>query len=169
MGLSIVISGGIVLFALVYILLTMPGVVNQTVLITKASTDISTVEDSILRTNIEINSLSATSGSSAINFTVNNSGTEKLWDFEKFNLIITYTYSSGIITELLTYGGLCSTPSSGTWCVASITNDNVEPNILNTDETLNVRTRVSQIPTSGTVNVTFSTDNGIVASKAAST
>lgn len=163
------ISGGIVLFALVYILLTMPGVVNQTVLITKASTDISTVEDSILRTNIEIDSLSAVSGSTAINFTVNNSGAEKLWDFEKFTLIITYTYSSGTMTESLSYGGTCSSPSSGVWCATSITNDNVEPNILNTDETLNVRTNVTQTPVSGTVNVALSTDNGIVASRAAST
>ncbi len=170
MGLSIVISGGIVLFALVYILLTMPGVVNQTILITKASTDISEVEDSILRTNIEMSSLSAASGSSVVNFTINNTGTEKLWDFTKFSLFLTYTSASGTQTESLSYEGTCSgNPSSGSWCIASISSDNVDPNILNADETLNVRSTVSQSLISGTVVTTFSTDNGIVASRATST
>lgn len=166
MGLSIVLSGGVVMFVLVYILLTMPGVINQTVSITKASTDISEVENSILRTNIEMNSLSAVSGSSVINFTVNSSGTEKLWNFAKFNLIITYPSASGTNTESLSYAGTCSgNPSSGTWCVASISADNVDPSILNTDETLNARSRVSQSLISGTVGTTLSTDNGIVASR----
>lgn len=169
MGLSVIVAGGIVLFALVYILLTMPGVVNQTVLITKASTDISEVEDSLLRTNIEISSLDATSGFTTINFTVNNIGTEKLWDFEKFNLIISYDSASGSITESLDYAGTCSAPASGTWCATSISADNIDPNILNTDESLNARSQVSNTPISGTVIVTFSTDNGIVASRATPT
>jgi hypothetical protein len=169
MGLSIIIAGGIVLFALVYILLTMPGVVNQTVLITKASTDISDVENSLLRTNIEISLLSAASGSDAINFTVNNVGTEKLWDFAKFNLIISYDTASGSITESLDYAGTCSAPASGTWCATSTSADNIDPNILNTDESLNARSRVSSTPISGTVIITFSTDNGIVSSRATST
>lgn len=169
MGLSIAVSGGIVLFALVYILLTIPGVVNQTVSITRASTDISEVENSILRTNIEINSLDASSGSSVINFTVNSLGVEKLWNFAKFNLIITYPSASGTNTESLSYAGICSgNPSSGTWCVASISDDNVDPNILNTDETLNARSRVSQSLISGTVSTAFSTDNGIVAGRSSS-
>jgi hypothetical protein len=168
-GLSVIVSGGVVLFAMIYILLTVPGIVNQTISLTKASTDISNVENSILRTNIEMDSLSASSGSRAINFTISNGGTEKLWYYSKFNLIITYTYASGTKTESLSYAGICSVPASGTWCVESISDDNVEPNILNTDETLNVLSRVSQTPTTGTVNTTFSTDYGIVASRTAST
>lgn len=165
MGLSVVVSGAIIMFALVYILLTVPGIVNQTTTITKASSDISEVEDSILRTNISIDTISASSGSSEIDFTVSNSGTEKLWDYSKFTLIVTYEYAGGTKTETLIYAGTCSSPSSGTWCVSSITSDNVEPNILNSDEVLNVHSSASQTLASGTVIATFSTDNGIVASR----
>ena len=163
MGLSVVVGGAITLFALVYVLLAVPGIVTQTSTITKASTDISEVENSQLRTKILMDSLSASSGSSEIDFTVSNSGTEKLWDFEKFSLIITYQYASGTKTEALSYAGFCSSPSSGTWCVSSISSDNVEPNILNSDEVLNVHSSVSQTLSSGTVSATFLTDNGIVA------
>jgi hypothetical protein len=143
-----------------------PGIVNQTISITKASTDISDVENSILRTNIGLSSLTAVSGSNVINFTVNNSGTEKLWNFEKFDLIITYISASGTMTESLIYAGACSgNPTSGTWCVASISSDNIDPKILNMDEILSARSKVNQSPISGTVSVTLSTDNGIVVSR----
>lgn len=158
------------IFALIYILLTLPGMVNQTVSITKASTEISEVENSMLKTNIGIKSLSAVSGSTAINFTVNNSGTEKLWNFQKFSLLITYPITGQTMTESLSYTGTCSgSPSSGTWCIASISADNVDPNILNTGEYLNARSRVSQTPISGTVSTIVSTNNGIVATNATST
>jgi hypothetical protein len=117
-----------------------------------------------------MSSLSAASGSSVVNFTINNTGTEKLWDFTKFSLFLTYTSASGTQTESLSYEGTCSgNPSSGSWCIASISSDNLDPNILNADETLNVRSTVSQSLISGTVVTTFSTDNGIVASRATST
>lgn len=170
MGLSIAISGGIVLFALIYILLTLPGIVNQTVSITKASTEISEVENSILKTNINMQAIYAASGSSAVNFTVANTGTEKLWDYENFNLIVTYPVSGQTRSELLSYSGTCSgAPSSGTWCITAFNSDNVDPKILNTDESISIRSRVTQTPISGTVSAAISTDNGIVATNATST
>jgi archaellum component FlaF (FlaF/FlaG flagellin family) len=170
LGLSIVISGGIVLFALIYILLTLPGIVNQTVSITKASTAISDVENSILKTNIKMQAIYAASGSGAVNFTVANTGTEKLWNFEKFNLIVTYPIAGQTRSELLSYTGSCAgAPSSGTWCIASINSDNLDPKLLNTNESLNIRSRVNQTPISGTVSAAISTDNGIVATNATST
>lgn len=170
MGLSMPISGGIVLFALIYIMLTLPGLVGQTVSITKASTEIFEVENSMLKTNISMQAIYAESGSSVINFTVTNTGTEKLWNFENFNLIITYPITGQTKTESLSYGGTCSgIPASGSWCIASISSDNIDPNILNTDESMNIRSTVSQTPISGTVNAAISTDNGIVATNATST
>ncbi|MEM2785397.1 MAG: hypothetical protein QXW37_05860 [Candidatus Nitrosotenuis sp.] len=170
MGLSIAISGGIVLFALLYILLTLPSIINQTVSITKASTEISEVENSILKTNINMQAIYAASGSRAINFTVSNTGTEKLWNFENFNLIITYPVSGQTRSELLSYAGTCSgPPSSGTWCITAFNSDKVDPKILNTDESISIRSRVTQTPISGTVSVAISTDNGVVATNATST
>jgi hypothetical protein len=166
LGLSIAISGGIVLFALIYILLTLPGIVSQTVSITKASTEISEVENSILKTNINMKAIYAVSGSRLVNFTVANTGNEKLWNYENFDLIVTYPVSGQTISELLSYAGTCSDPPSGTWCISAFNSDNVDPKILNTDESISIRSRVTQTPISGTVSATISTDNGIVATNA---
>jgi archaellum component FlaF (FlaF/FlaG flagellin family) len=167
MGLSVAIAGGIVMFSLVYILLMLPGVVDQTTSITKASSTISEVENSILKTNIEMSAFSATSGSTTMDFTITNSGTEKLWDYAKFNLIITYPIAGNTNkTESFTYqSGACGTPAAGKWCVVSISSDNFDPNILNTNEALNGRATSSTSLGAGTAYATLSTDMGVTATR----
>lgn len=158
------------MFTLVYVMLMIPGIADKTVLITKASSDISEVENSMLKTNIQVDSISASTGSSVINFTVNNSGTEKLWNFEKFSLLVTYSSASGTRTELLAFAGDCSgNPASGNWCVDSISDDGLDPDILNAGELLNARSRVSTSVAAGTVTTVVSTNNGIVATNSTST
>src|SRR5574338_92985 len=171
MGLSVAIAGGIVLFALMYILLMLPGVVDQTSSITKASSEISDVENSILKTNISMSALSATSGSSTIDFTISSSGTEKLWNYEKFSLIVTYPIAGNTNkTESFTYqSGACASPAAGKWCIISITGDTIDPNILNTNEALNARMTSSQTLNTGTVIVTMSTDRGVTATRTVGT
>ena len=107
MGLSIVISGAIIFVALIYVLMTIPNVLDSISSVDEASSEISVLEDSISQTETSLNSLSALIGKSTVNFTLNNDGSEKLWNFEKFNLIITYDADIGGIktkvTEQLTY------------------------------------------------------------------
>ena len=168
MGLSVAIAGGIVMFALVYILLMLPGVVDQTTSVTKASSEISGIENSILKTNIAMSSLDATAASTTIDFTVTSSGTEKLWNYEKFSLIITYPISGSTNkTESFTYqSGSCVTPSAGKWCITSISSDAIDPRILNTNEILNGRaTSSTTLDAGGTAYVTISTDKGITATR----
>lgn len=168
MGLSVAIAGGIIMFALVYILLMLPGVVDQTTSVTKASSEIVDIENSILKTNIAMSSLTATAANTTISFTITNSGTEKLWNYEKFSLIITYPISGSTNkTESFTYqSGACGTPSAGKWCVTSISSDAIDPKILNTDEILNGRATSSTTPAAGgTAYATISTDKGITATR----
>ncbi len=172
MGLSVAISGGIVLFVVVYVLLMIPSIVSQTVSITKASSDISTVENSILKTEVGIRDISALAGSDMINFTLKNSGTEKLWNFEKFNVIVSYSSVAGQKTELLKHSGACPAPlfpAKKQWCMESIVGDYIEPKILNTNETMSVLSKVNQPVAPGTVDIAVSTDNGIVARHATAT
>lgn len=158
------------MFALIYILLTLPSMVNQIVSITKASTEISEMENSMLKTNISMQAIYAASGSRAVNFTVANTGTVKLWNYENFDLIVTYPVSGQTRSELLNYTGTCSgAPSSGTWCIAAFNSDKIDPKILNTNESISIYSRVTQTPISGTVSAAISTDNGIVATNATST
>jgi archaeal flagellar protein FlaF len=167
MGLSVAIAGGIVMFSLVYILLMLPGVVDQTTSITKASSTISDVENSILKTNIAMSAFSATSGSTTMDFTLSSSGTEKLWEYEKFNLIITYPIAGNTNkTESFTYqSGVCASPPAGKWCIISISNDSFDPNILNTNEALNGRATSNTSLDAGTAYATVSTDKGVTASR----
>ncbi len=166
MGLSIAIAGGIMMFTFVYVMMTLPGIVDKTISITDASSDISKIEDSITKTTMDVNSISASVGSQAITFSIDNSGTEKLWNYQKFNVIITYKGTSTKQTESLAYYGSCSgSPPSGYWCLDSISDDNLEPKILNTGETLNVKSTVSQNAQTGPIIVIVSADNGVTASR----
>jgi len=167
MGLSVAITGGIVMFSLVYILLMLPGVVDQTTSVTKASSTISDVENSILKTNIALSAFSATSSSTTMDFTLSSSGTEKLWEYNKFSLIITYPIAGNTNqTESFTYqSGACASPPAGKWCIVSITGDSFDPNILNTNEALNGRATSSTSLDTGTAYATISTDKGVTATR----
>lgn len=154
------------MFTFVYVMMTLPGIVDKTISISEASSDISKVEDSIVKTTIGVNSISASVGSQVMTFTIDNSGMEKLWNYQKFNVIITYTGVSAKQTESLVYYGSCSgNPPSGYWCLDSISNDNLDPKILNTGETLTARSTVSQNAQAGAIVVIVSADNGVTSSR----
>lgn len=170
MGLSNALSGGIIMVALISVLLTVPGIVGTTSIVQDASTDISNIEESIRNTNIKISYLSATSGSDLIEFTVNNMGDEKLWDYDKFNLIISYDETSSLLTESLSYAGECSgDPNSGFWCNDGISTDTIDPGILNYYEQMNIKAKVANNVATGIVIVVMSTDNGVTTSTSTTT
>lgn len=52
MGLSVAIAGGIVMFSMIYVMLTLPNMIDQTISINKASSEIAEIENSILKTNM---------------------------------------------------------------------------------------------------------------------
>ena len=161
MGLSNALSGGIVMVALISVLLTVPGIVGTTSIVQDASTEIADVELKIANTQISLSLLSATNGDDLITFTLSNVGTEKLWNYDKFNIFVTYDEDSTRYTESLTYAGDCSgEPSAGNWCVSSISNDNLDPGILNQNEDMSIQLKVNQNTQNGIVIVVLSVDNG---------
>lgn len=168
MGLSNAISGGIIMVALISVLLTVPGIVGTTSIVQDASTEISDLETKIYHTDISISSLSTSLGSNLITYTISNEDSEKLWNFEKFDVIITFNgTASGILTEQLSFAGDCSgNPTSGNWCISSYTNDLIDPNVLNEGESINVRNSVSENLDAGNVSVIVATDNGVSTSAA---
>ena len=166
MGLSSAISGGIVLVVLIYVLLLMPGALDQTSIVQDAANEISDLEKTISETSITLSSLTATQGSSLITFTVNNYGNEKLWQYEKFTVIITYDgVTSDRLSEVLSYSGTCSgDPSSGNWCIDSISSDVSDPGVLNSNESMLIKLRVNENVDTGIVIALISTNNGITSS-----
>lgn len=162
MGLSVAISGGIVLTVFVIMLFSLPGLADKMFSIGDITTQVTQHQQEIAKTDISLETLFATSGSSYVNFTLNNDDTEKLWNFEKFNVIVEYESASGDELEELSFNGSClgALPAIGNWCIESISGDFLDEGILNEGESAQIWTGVSQNLVSGNARVSVSTDNG---------
>ncbi len=166
MGLSVAIAGAIVLSVLMLVLMTMTGFVGTMFTIGDASTQIAEVENTIDKTDISLETLFVQSGVATVNFTLNNDDQEKLWNFEKFNVIVEYEGDiTGAVFEELAFSGDCLgvSPSAGNWCIEGISGDFLDGGILNEGESAEVFTQVSNNLVNQNVRVTVSTDNGVVA------
>jgi len=165
MGLSIAISGAIILSVLMIVLMTITGFVGNMFTIGDVSSQIFEVENTIAKTDISLDALEASAGSPYVNFTLNNDDIEKLWNFENFNVLIEYDNAAGTVVEELSFNGDCSgiSPPAGNWCIETIGADILDEGIINDGESADVFTRVSQGLTSANALVTVSTDNGVVA------
>jgi hypothetical protein len=140
-------------------------VVNTIFSIGEVTSQSSKVNDLVSKTKISVQDLSTQTGSSKINFTLNNEGSTTLWDFDNFNVIVKYTGSvSGQRTEELSYNGEClgAVPPAGQWCIQSILNDVADPKLLNPDEQARIRTSLSENLASNSAIVTVATDNGVI-------
>ena len=167
MGLSVVISGAIIFVALMYALMNIPNVFDSILSVDEASSEISGLEDSIYETEISINPLVTQAGKSKVNFTLHNNGTEKLWNYEKFNVLITYDDGPSMTTEELIYSGDClgGVPSVGNWCIQAISSDVLDPGILNDGESASIRTQVNQNLGTENAIAIVTTDNGVTATR----
>ncbi|MCH6585783.1 MAG: hypothetical protein IH792_01970 [Thaumarchaeota archaeon] len=165
MGLSVAISGGIVLTVIMLILLSMPGIVEKMFSIGDVTSQVAQFEKTISDTKISMEDLDVSVNSPKINFTVINEGLEKLWNFNDFNLFVTYDEATGRPTETLSFDGMCQgvVPSAGNWCIETISEDILDPDVINGGESARIWTRVNQDLTTGNTIVSFNTDNGATA------
>ena len=168
MGLSVVISGGIMLSVIMMLFFTLPGLTEKMFSIGDITSQVAQFEKSISDTDISLESLFAfpPSGPSAlVNFTLNNDDTEKLWNFDDFDVLIEYESASGDEIEELSFEGKCqgSLPPVGEWCIEGISGDFLDKGILNDGESAEIWTQVSKNLASDNARVTVSTDNGEVA------
>lgn len=153
------------MFTLVSILFLLPGLTDKTASITEASSKMSQIDNSILKTNISISGLTRIDNDN-YDLNLTNLGLEKLWDYEKFTVIISYSSGSDIVTRILTYGGACSGyPSANQWCRQSIISDNIDSGILNTNEVMSARVTVNPTSSAATATIVVSTDNGVIATQ----
>ncbi|NDB51033.1 MAG: hypothetical protein EB149_07940 [Thaumarchaeota archaeon] len=168
MGLSVSIGGAIIIFTISYMIMMFPSILDASTSLTNTASQRASLDDSILKSNIELSLLSSTSPSSLVSFDIKNTGSEKMWDFSKFNIIA--TYDGGVLsktryTEYLTYEKVCS-GNAGKWCISSISGDLHDPGILNFDETLVASATLTHPAYSGgLVTVLISTDNGATSEK----
>jgi len=90
LGLSIAIAGGIFMATALVIFGIVSMALDQLGQEIEARTEGFTNNDSIAKTEIRIFGINASSGSNLVNFTVGNEGIEKVWNYDEFDLYITY-------------------------------------------------------------------------------
>lgn len=107
MGLSIAIAGGIACATVILVLSILFSMTSQIYEINSARSQSSEIESALVHTDTEIDYFSSQSGSDMASLTLQNVGTEKLWNYDKFTMIVTYNASiSGnpvLTSERLTY------------------------------------------------------------------
>lgn len=175
MGISNALAGGIMLMAMVYVILGIPGLVDTSAGVSGAATRRYEADNDALKTSINITALSLVSGNTVISANITNGGNTKLWEYSKFTVIATYdanvTNSRVRTTEEVTYGGISSsTPAAGRWVLHSfdpLTDPYVDPQVVNPGERFTIRIK-PQLPiysSNPSVHVAVSTPNGVVATR----
>lgn len=152
------------MFGIVYVLFTFTTLTDNAASFSYVSSEKSDLESKLLKTSINVTIDSAPGTDATFDFEIINTNLEKLWNFDKFDVIITYVNSGKTYTETMTYDSTCP-PATGEWCIQTWTNDVLDPEILNNGETITVRTEVSNsLQNNSDLIVIVSTPNGIVAS-----
>ncbi|MCH7967176.1 MAG: hypothetical protein IIB02_07160 [Thaumarchaeota archaeon] len=165
MGLSNAISGGIILFGITYVIFTFSGITDSAASFSYVSSQTTDWESKLLKTSIDVTISTATGTTSTFDFEIINTNLEKLWEFDKFDVIITYDHDGTTYTETMTYVSTCTGLSTGKWCIKTWTNDVIDPEILNRGETITVDVKVNNsLENNRDVIVVVSTPNGVVAS-----
>ncbi len=108
MGLSMALAGGISAFSILFLLFTIFPMTSEKIVEQGITTsEILAVNNSILKTEMDFRTLSTSSGSDTGNFFLTNDGIKKLWNYDNFDLIVTYDADIGgtktRITESLSY------------------------------------------------------------------
>lgn len=107
MGLSVAIAGGIVCATLIGILSILFSFTSQVHEVNSARTQSSDLDAILAHTDFDFSYLYAQSGSDRVSFTLQNTNSEKLWNYDKFSVIVTYNASIAgvpmLTSERLTY------------------------------------------------------------------
>ena len=100
-----------------------------------------------------------------IDFTIQNDGATAVVDFSQMDVVVQYTLASITYADYGLFTTLSSPQPSDTWRALSISNDVIDPRVLNTGESLNGTLRVFPAVGTGTSNwLQVTTELGISAS-----
>ena len=107
MGLGIAISGSIAASTLFFVMTVFPAISDNMLEFQEAQSEISEVKKSLEATEGVISSINAKVGRDVFDFRLTNTGSEKLWDYDNFNVIINYDAdvngTSTKVTEFQSY------------------------------------------------------------------
>ena len=147
-----------------YVIFAFSGLTDNAVSFSDVSSQTSDLENTLVKTSIDVTINNPPGTDPTFDFEITNTNMEKLWDFDKFDVIITYVSSGTTYTETQTFDSACP-PVAGEWCINTWTNDVIDPEILNDGETITVRTEVNNnLQNNKDLIIIVSTQNGVVAS-----
>ena len=153
------------MFGITYVIFTFGGLTDKAASFSDVSSETTDWESKLVKTSIDITIPNDPGTDSTFSFDITNTNLEKLWRFDKFDVIITYESNAITYTEIMTYDSVCP-PTIGEWCINTWTNDVLDPKILNSGETMTVDVEVSNnLQSGGDLIVIVSTPNGVVSSK----
>ncbi|MEO9320501.1 MAG: hypothetical protein ABI361_07495 [Nitrososphaera sp.] len=172
MGLGAALAGGIVMMMIAIVMgMAIPAILGANTSMSSAVSERQQLDDALSKSSVTITSLRAPALSSTATFTLNNTGSTKLWNYQKFIVIVTYDAQVAPLvsvkkTEELTYQGITNTTSPGYWSISGFNNDYVDPQIINPNESANFTCRLDDplFPT-GTMTAVVSTDAGASTSR----
>jgi len=161
MGLSNAMSGGIILFGILYVIFTFTNITETTISLNDTLFERSDLDDKRVKTSIDVIISNPPQVGDTFDFRIENTNLEKLWDFDKFDVIITYNNNDVTYTETLEYD-TCPIVA-GYWCIDSFNDDYVEPGILNEGESIIVHGKINNnLETNSILTIKISTANGVV-------
>lgn len=161
MGLSNAMSGGIMLFGIMYVIFTFVNITETSTSVHEVLFERSELDAKMANTSVELRVIGVLGVDNEFDFRIINNNLEKLWDFKNFDVIITYENSGITYTETLRY---VDCPGDvGTWCIGTFFGDDFQPGILNIDETALIQVKLNNNLELGTILlIVVSTPNGVV-------
>lgn len=164
MGLSVAISGSIIMLSIVIVMYAFSGVTANFFSLGEVTSQTLEYNDSISKTEISLHHVSTLVGSPNVNLTLRNDGQVKTWRFPMYDVLVTYDgTTSGRLTEQLSYSGDCvgGIPASGFWCIQSISKDVLDPGLLNPTEEASIRLQVNENLADVNAIISISTAKGV--------
>jgi len=122
-------------------------------------------ERSIERVRSDIVITSANRSGSTVNFTVRNDGDTPVVDFSRMDVVIQYSSGTSNFIKYLDFTTQSTPQPDDTWRVLSISSDVIDPGILNTGESMNIRIQLNPAPTGGSHWLQITTELGVSASR----
>ena len=166
MGLSVAVSGAIVTFTMIYVMMAFPALLDDTAKVSRSSSDMANTLNNIIHTNISISNVIDTAVTATSTFSITNTGDTILWNYKQFDAIASYPplVPGSRVTSVLQYSSSCIGLTAGYWCINSISNDLNHPGLLDPGETANIKAMLPNhtIASGGTFTINFGTDNGVM-------
>ena len=120
-------------------------------------------ERSLERIRSDIIITSVSSAGPNVDVDVRNDGATQVVDFSRMDILVQYRAGSTTYNKYITFTTESSPQPDDTWRAVSVSDDVINPGVLNTGETLAIRLRLSPAPGAGSHWLQVTTELGISA------